>query len=176
MTGIDWRALADTVIGYRNRKNFEPSTWDTAPIRLNCINAELFELEEALFVRDTDTKPGDWCVRYELADVVMYALTLLRDLDAQNWAFRQSFHGGARRHATPSELTWPLRKYSRSAFEAWRRGQPKDVAVNLEILIVAVVDLRTRVLGLPGSIEADVYAKIAAAADRPARHGKDSRS
>jgi hypothetical protein len=177
MTGpIDWRALADSAVGYRTRKRFEPATWDTAPIRLNCINSEIYELEEALEQRGSSAAHSDWPVRYELADIAAYTLTVLRDLGAENWDFRQSFHGGSRRHATPAEITAPLRKYARAAFEFWRKQQPKELLVSLEILLVAVVDVRTRVLGLPGDLTGDVHAKFAASASRPARHGKDSRS
>ena len=173
---IDWRALADTVIGYRNRKGFEPSTWDTAPVRMNCINCEIYELEEALGARAAATPAAWWPVRYECADIVMYSLTLLRDLGATDWEFRRSFHGGARAHASPAELTMPMRKYSRQAFEFWRKANPKELLISLEILVVSVVDLRTRVLVVPGTIETDVHAKIASSANRPAASTRRCRS
>jgi hypothetical protein len=169
---IDWRALASEVIAYRDSKRFAPSTWDTAPIRMNCINCEIYELEEALAPHSTATIS----VRHELADIVMYALSLLHDLGADNWEFRKSFHGGARVHSTAADLTSPLRNYAKKTFEAWRRRNAKEVAVCLEILIVAAVDLRTRVLGLSGDIADDVRSKIVSSADRPPTHGKDARS
>jgi NTP pyrophosphatase (non-canonical NTP hydrolase) len=168
---IDWEKLSKHVIGYRDSKGFAATTWDTAPARLNCLHSEIYELEEAL------ASGTDWDVRHELADIVMYALTLMHDLsDQPSWSLRTSFHGGASKHGSPAELTSPLRKYARAAFEAWRKGQIKDVLINVEILIVAVVDMRVRVLGLPGDITVDVKSKIQASSDRPRCHNKDARS
>lgn len=178
MSGTDWRALADMAIAYRDSKAFQPTTWETAPIRLACIHSEIRELEDAIDDHGRcATFASNQSVRFELSDIVMYALTVLHDLGHTNWYFRTSFHGGARRYASASELTRPLRKQADEAFCAWRKGSKSDLLISLEILCVVVVDLAVRVLGFSDDMASHVRAKIEHAASRPARHGnKDARS
>lgn len=165
-----YEAMATKAVEYRDAKGYAATTWDNLPIRLACILSEIEELTEAL-------EDGNMsAVRMESADVAMYAFSCLRDLYDGQWTMRDRYHGGPRIHAAPSELTKPLRREARGAFEAWRKGQHKDVMIRLELLLCALMDLRFRVLKLV-SLGCDISTKINMSASRPMLHGgKDPRS
>ena len=168
------------VVAYRDSKGFAATTWDTLPVKLACIMCEIEELTEALEDYSSNRqslRSGTREVHFEVADVAMYSLSILRDLFDGQWTMRNVYHGGPRALAVPSELTKALRKETRGAFEQWRRGNFKDVMIHLELLIAALIDLRTRVIGLEGTLASDIDRKIEYAANRPPLHGgKDPRS
>lgn len=170
---VDWKALAADVISYRDAKGFAVTTWDDLPTRLCCLHSECRELEDALA---TSFSTAARAVRHECADIAMYALTILHDLGAPSWDLRQSYHQGASRFGSPAEFVAPLRKHVDDAFRAWRRGDQKDALICIELVLVALVDLKGRVLGHESSVAFDVRAKIAVSKDRPRTHGKDPRS
>lgn len=179
MTTTDWKALADECIAYGRVKGFEPTTWHDLPTRLMCMSSECRELEDAL---------SEWSTRRyfrghpllaprrECADIVMYGLSIMADLGTPNWNLRGSFHGGASRLSSPSEIVRPVRKCVDNAFRAWRMDSRKDALVCVELAIVAVVDLHRRVLGISAGVESSVREKIASSACRPRTHGKSPRS
>lgn len=177
----DWKALAARVIAYRDSKQFAPTMWGDLPTRLSCIHSEVRELEDALSALGEAAAHRsaaylEQVARHEVADIAMYSLSILHDMGRDSWSFRTSYHGGAARFCSASEMTRPLRRHTDDAFRAWRKGDRKDAMVCIELVLVALMDLRVRVLGWRGDVAIDVLEKIAASADRPPAHGKDPRS
>lgn len=172
--------IAPSVIGYRDSKGFAAATWEDLPTKIACIFCEIEELEAALDAY-ADNRGSPYAtgrsVWRETADVAMYALTILQDVYEGEWTMREVYHGGPRALAAPAELTKPLRREARGAFEHWRKGEKKDVKIRLELLLAALIDMRGRVLGRSVSLAEDIAEKIAFAKDRPVLHGgKDPRS
>jgi len=172
--------VAERVIAYRDSKGFSPVDWDVLPVKLACIFCEIEELTDALdhcSEARVLKRAASIEVNRETADVAMYALSILKDMYDGAWTMRSVYHGGPRSMSTPVELTKALRRETRGAFEHWRRGNRKDVMIHLELLLAALIDLRTRCLGIVTTLAADIDEKIAHAAGRPALHGgKDPRS
>lgn len=165
MTQFDGSLTADVIL-YREAKGFTPTTWETLPTRLCCLFAEIEELAEAM---DSEAQVD---IRYETADIAMYTLTILHDLYSDKpLTLRERYHSGAPLFSSSHEITAPLRREVRKAFECWRRGDRKEVMICMEILLCALIDVRLRVLGLPTNIGHDVRCKIASSLNRPKLHG-----
>jgi hypothetical protein len=165
-----WQKLLGAVLAYRREKGFDDATQENAGARFACVAAEIWEVEEALALDETQRDPQHWAIRSELAGVATYTLGLQYDLGFEIGTQRLSLHAKVPRYATPADLTAVLRRHWRTAFEAWRRNDRKDAPVALEILLCAVIHVRDRVLELPGSLSDDVLT-ILGPNDRPWRHG-----
>ena len=164
-----WFQLSQEIRRYRESKGFETATWDTAGTRFACIAAELWEVEEAL-IEANKTGSTDH-VRKELAGVTTYAVGLQMDLELELGTQRTRIHQFIPRFSSPAYLTQFLRKHWRAGFEAWRRGDRKETAVGLEILVCAVNHLRSTVLQIPGDLITDCLQILEEGAQRPFRHG-----
>lgn len=170
--------LARDIVGYSIQNGFEPTTWDTAPVRFRCIEREISELVEKMEAWDGDRgAPEARPARLELADVAIYALLIMAHFGNEQWAFRRGLQERITVFAPPDRIVRPLRKYSDLAFEAWRRGETnkRDVLQALELLVVACAVLAGKIFG--SSLDLIVNEKLAVLRTRPARHGgKDGRS
>ncbi len=168
---MSFHAIAQQCVDYSRSKSFVPTTMDTAPIRLYCIQREISELRDEI-------RSG--CVRgqsLESADVCIYALVVMHDLGNTTWTVRGRMHLGPPAMCSPDEMVAPLRRYVDMAFEHWRVGRQGDVVLSLGLLIAQLVDVRTRCLRLPNMLQADCQYKLAMMQSRPACHGgKDPRS
>lgn len=177
---INPERLAREIIEYSLSNGFEPTTWDTAPVRLRCIEREISEFTEKLEAWDGDrSAPAAKPARHELADVAIYALLLLAHLGNEQWHFRTGLQERVTCFAAPERIVRPLRKYSDLAFEAWRRGDVRrnrqDVLQALELLVVACAVMAGKFFG--ASIDLLVGEKLAVLRTRPPAHGgKDKRS
>lgn len=170
-----WYQLLGEIVRYRRDKGFEPAIWETAGARFACIAAEIWELEEALGLFHVPAASAenysDQHIRDECAGIAMYVLGMQLDLGLEPGTQRTSLMQRVPRFASPAEITVVLREHWRAAFEAWRKNDPKDTAVSLEILLAAVFHIRDRVLGITGSLVEDCMANLLTGASRPWRHG-----
>lgn len=182
----DWKKLADECVAYSKSKGFEPSVWDTAPIRVACILREVEELTEALEawggqrqkvgMRHVKTvgEPR-WNVHEELADVAIYSLLLLAYLETDNWNLRRTLNEPIRMFESADRMVRPLRRYATKAHEYWRTGHRRDFFTSLEFVVLFANELALTVVGQ--RIDDLARVRLAEMADRPARHGaKDPRS
>ena len=168
---MSFHAIAQQCVEYSRAKGFLPTTMDTAPIRLYCIQREISEL------RDEIRKGSVQGQSLESADVCIYALVMMHDLGNTNWTVRGRMHLGPPAMCGADEMVAPLREYVDCAFEHWRVGRAPDVCLALNMLIAQLVDVRTRCLRLPNVMQADCQYKLAIMQARPACHGnKDPRS
>lgn len=167
---MNYLAIAQQCREYSRSKLFVATTFEDAPIRLCCIHAEISELQRAIEAGELRNQA------LESADVACYALLMLIDLGCESWEFRERIHGGPKMYRSPAELVAPLRAYVDMAFERWRRDDKRDLMICLELLIAMLVDVRTRCLRLPNSLQQDIQHKLALNAGRAACHGKNNRS
>lgn len=172
--------LARDIVAYSLQNGFEPTTWDTAPVRFRCIEREISELVEKLEAWDGDRlAPEARAARLELADVAIYSLLLLAHLGNEQWAFRRGLQERITIFAAPERIVRPLRRYSDLAFEAWRRGDVRrnrqDVLQALELLVVVCAVMAGKFFG--ASLDLIVNEKLTVLRTRlPAHGGKDPRS
>jgi hypothetical protein len=166
------RTLTREALRYRESKQFVASTWDTLPYRLLRITNEIEELEDAIEASRAGGSRGH--VRDELADCLLFTLTVLEDVFPGQLTVRTRYHGGRRADSHAALLVKPLRNHVRQAGEAWARGDARDVQVALELLVAAAFDLHGRLFRAWSLVE-DAHHKLDVMNSRPLRHGKDPR-
>lgn len=162
---MSFHAIAQQCVEYSRSKQFLPTTMDTAPIRLYCIQREISELRDEIRVGSTRGQS------LESADVAIYSLVVMHDLGNTTWTVRSRMHLGPPAMCGADEMVAPLRRYVDQAFEHWRRGEQGDVCVALGLLLAQLVDVRTRCLRLPNVLQADCQYKLAMMQSRPPCHG-----
>jgi hypothetical protein len=162
---MSYADIAQHCLAYSRAKGFHPTTMATCAVRLMCISKEISEF------RDEIRKGDIQGMSLESADIAIYACVIMADLGTKTWITRGRMHLGPAPICSPSEMVDPLRNYVDQAFEAWRRTNTQDVLLALELLLAQLVDIRTRCLRLPNSLEVDMRYKLAWSARRPALHG-----
>lgn len=167
---MSYAAIAQQCVNYSRSKSFLPTTMDTCAIRLMCMSREISELRDAIAAGDMHA------MAMESADVACYAVLVMADLGNTSWQVRSKMHLGPPVFCGPDEMVAPLRKYVDKAFEDWRRGKQSYVIVDLELLVAQLVDVRTRCLKLPHSLQHDMQVKLALGAKREVCHGKNPHS
>jgi hypothetical protein len=168
---MSYLELAEQCVLYSASKEFSRTTWDTAPIRLYCMQREISELRDEI---KTGNVRGQ---SLESADVAIYAIVVMADLGNTCWTVRSRMHCGPPAICAPDEMVAPLRHYVDLAFEAWRLGNQGDVCLSLGMLIAQIVDVRVRCLRLTNSLQEDCSYKLAIMRSRERCHGnKDPRS
>ena len=162
----EWASIASAGIAYRDSKGSAPATIETCIARLASLAVEVGELCDAL--------RGEGNLRHEIADVALYACTLLHDLGGLPASARVRYHGGPRARVSvcPDVAVAPLRRHVEQAIVAWQRGRERDVLIALELVLTALAHLRDNVIGLKGTLREDCLVKIDVMLSRPARHGK----
>jgi len=155
-----YKALMLRAVAMRKHVGFNPATWDNLGTKTACMWAETVELEIALVAGDQQE------IAAELADIALYTLTSLGDLE-EPWCLRSYMYKPGK-FKSPGELTAPARFAVRAVFESWRRGQRKDTIISLELLLLRCIDLAAT---LDIDLEAAISAKIEFNLTRPTRHG-----
>ncbi len=172
---MTYAVIAQQIVETSRARGSVASTWDTAPIRMKGLDAEIGELVRAMKLQDLRERVRESSL--ESADVAAFALLLMHDLGNAQWHFRASVQKMGPVCDAAEVLVEPLREYSDRAYEAWRRGAKTDVFISLEILVAHVVDLRTRCLRLPNELHFDLQMVMAKNRGRCfAKEGKDERS
>jgi hypothetical protein len=168
---LSYAAIAQQLVDASRSRGFAATTWEDFPIRLRGMDREIGELVEAM-------KAGDVAeMSLESADVVAYAIILLKDLGNTQWHFRRGVQIKPPVYADPAVMVEPLRAYSDKAYEAWRVDAKVDAFISLELVIAHVADLRTRCLRLPNELHFDLQLAMAKNRGRATRHGgKEPRS
>lgn len=126
-------ALALRVIEIGDANGWRKTTMESLATRLCAMQSEMFEFEEALRC--------DGESRLELADIAIYALRILEDFRPGDWCLRTRVRPIPTRYDNPGNLTYPMRRYARSAFESWRRGNLKDALVCVELVLLEAGEL-----------------------------------
>lgn len=168
-TQPDWYQLAIESVKYRDSKGFKSVNFESIPNRLMNIFCEIEELTDALY--ESQKLNNYEAVRSEISDIIRYSLAALYDLSNSNWTFRHGLEKIPNRFSSPEILTAYIRRNLRSAFEAWRNNKPKDLKIYIELIIVATLDLRDRVLKLSDNITYDIDKNILDSVNRPELHG-----